>query len=332
MLKKITNIFFRNAIWKISSLLLALIMWFLIINTANPFDTRSFTLPLEIANRDTLLAQNAVLLNETTLLSRSISVRVRARRTDLDRLSQNRRNMFAVLDLAQFNDLDITEPESLFGEVEVLFPNFGDVYEVVSQLPTLEVMLDALYSIEKTIKLETEGDLADGHIVSGMQIEPRIVQIRGAKSLLDTISAAIVQVDLTNISENIETALIPILLDENADPITSNGLVSFQPSLVSVSINVNQSKTVPISITTQGTPADGYIVGEIIFEPVVIEIIGSPTNLLNITEISLPPIDVTDDASMRNLSFDIADFLPPGIMLKDDDSTEVFVTVNFTRR
>ncbi len=85
MANKIRDLFLKNLVFKLLALLFAILLWWMVTSVSDPTQYKSFSVPVTMQNESALTAAGkyyAVLKNSDT-----ISVRVTAKRSVIDRLS-----------------------------------------------------------------------------------------------------------------------------------------------------------------------------------------------------------------------------------------------------
>ncbi|MBQ2880586.1 MAG: hypothetical protein IJE27_07820 [Anaerotignum sp.] len=88
-MKKFKELLFKDFGWKLLSIAIATILWFMVINIDQPVDTRTYSRPLIIQNMEVLTDRGLTAGNLEELKNTKINVKVKAQRTALDRLNQN---------------------------------------------------------------------------------------------------------------------------------------------------------------------------------------------------------------------------------------------------
>ena len=86
-MKKFQELLTKDLGWKLLSIAIAATMWFMVINITQPVDTRSYSRPLTLENMDTLTSRGLTVGNAEELKNTKITVKVKAQRTALDRLT-----------------------------------------------------------------------------------------------------------------------------------------------------------------------------------------------------------------------------------------------------
>lgn len=97
---KNSNNFTKDIGWKLLSLAIAVALWFTVINTENPLETRSYIASVQIQNEESLFERGYVVVNENEINSTRVTVRLRGQRLALDTLSQSSTKVQAIVDLS----------------------------------------------------------------------------------------------------------------------------------------------------------------------------------------------------------------------------------------
>ena len=90
-LNYIKTFFSKNTGWKIASIFIAILLWFIVMNTLNPAETKTFSVPITLVNEMHLTENGYAVLNTEELTSTRVEIKVRATRAALDSLQAKRR-------------------------------------------------------------------------------------------------------------------------------------------------------------------------------------------------------------------------------------------------
>jgi YbbR domain-containing protein len=123
-------------------------------------------------------------------------------------------------------------------------------------------------------------------------IEPSTVTASGARSTIASIARIVVRPDLTTGDATKVTRPIP--LNAAGQEVTGPNL-EIAPKLIQVTLpgqTFQTQKTVPVRYALQGEPASGYQINSIQTTPSVVNIVGAPETLANISALDTAPIDI----------------------------------------
>lgn len=309
MKKKLTN----NIGLKILSLLIAFGLWLVVINIEDPSSTQSFSsVPVTFVNADLLTDQGLVYdVLEGTGVIRNITVQ--GPRSVVEQLSAQ-----DIVATADFNNL--TNANTI--PVEFSVNRFSDkITKIKGSVANVKLSVEKEKTIRLVLKVNATGEVADGFILGTMTPDQNQIIVTGAESVVDQISKAVAEVDVTDATANIATYADVVLLDSEGNKVES-GSITQKVTSVRVSVEVLTTKRVPLEFATSGIPAEGYAVGETIdSNPSLVTIAGTTGTLNSISRIEIPAeeINVTGQRSDMNLNIDITNYLPGGVNLADED-------------
>ena len=155
-MKKFQELLTKDLGWKLLSIAIAATMWFMVINITQPVDTRSYSRPLTLENMDTLTSRGLTVGNAEELKNTKITVKVKAQRTALDRLSQNPDWITASVDLSEL--AYAVNGDSVALPVNVSIDQGGTAYAISSKAPAVvEAQVENLRTKEFPIEVELNG-------------------------------------------------------------------------------------------------------------------------------------------------------------------------------
>jgi YbbR domain-containing protein len=144
-----------------------------------------------------------------------------------------------------------------------------------------------------TIKVPVEPkNVPSGMIYTGPSRQDIEIQVRGAASLLENLSDLKLRctIDLANMA--IGNHSVPVEADRLNLP-EGLSLVSLSPSAISVRLDQEIIKEIPVLVALQGEPAPGFIIAEAVANPDTVALRGPLYLLENIKSIATHPIDVS---------------------------------------
>ncbi|NLK37474.1 MAG: hypothetical protein GX299_05265 [Epulopiscium sp.] len=326
-MKKFQEMITKDLGWKLLSVVIAVVLWFMVINLEHPIESRSYTQSIVFENIDSLTNQGLTLRNPDELENLKITIKVKAQRTELDRLNQYKHQIKASVDLGNIPNAQGGMVINL--PVHVKLPEAaGTGFEIISRTPSiLTLSLERLISVQKIIEPEFTGTTAQGYVLTDMSLNPETVKISGPESLIDQITTVKAVINSTELQESISTTVVPLAYDAKGNVINK---VHISPSQVTASLGIYHMDTLSLSASTEGEVRQGYVVGKISCSPSTVEIIGSKEALSQYKQMVLPPVDITDATKTVIKTFSLRNLLPDGILLKSDNSglVQVMIEVN----
>lgn len=326
-MKKFQEMLFKDFGWKLFSIAIATILWFMVINIDQPVDTRNYSTPLTIANMETLTERGLAVGNLEELKSTKINVKVKAQRTALDRLSQNPEWITATVDLSQLPYVVTGDTVALPVMVSI---QGGNTYGISSRSPSVvEVTIETMASKELPVEVVLNGKLDEGTYLSDPMLSAETVLVTGPASLVNEVISVRATVEAESIKESSEVQAELVCYNKDGLPVKG---VSTNIEEVLVSYTMHDMKMLPIQVDISGTPAAGYQVGNIRCTPQYAAVTGSAENLEKITFLQLDNIDVNGRNAAVTQTFRLSDYLPKGLSLLTNENDVVEVTVDISKQ
>ncbi len=317
-MKRFQEILMKDLGWKLLSIAIATVMWFMVISINQPVDTRTYSTMLTLTGAETLTARGLTVANAQDLENTKISIKVKAQRTALDRLSQRQAEMITAdvdlsgLTYAQNGD-KITLP------VNVVVANGTTGYTIESKVPaSVEIHVETLVSKEFPVSVSLNGNVPSGTTLSAPQLSIPTVTIKGPKSVVDSVVAVRVTIDALQAAGQDAISVKPVAYDK--DGVTVSGL-TFSSESITVSYRLQEQKQIHIQVQTTGQVATGYHLTELNCNPQTITIMGTNETLQSVEQITLEPLDVMNATASVSKTYTLQDYLPKGVVLPNGMKT-----------
>jgi len=215
----------RNTGMKLLALLCAIILWVYVAILLNPTTTATIhNVAIKFANTSEISSKNLIITNESET---TFDVTIDAPRSAIARI--NNKNVTAVVDL-----LPYASPGEHEIPITLTFPMSG-VTVSYQKSQTVTVDIDNVGSRTLPIAYRTSGDLPEGQSLESVTISPKNVILSGPKSALNLIDHASVNIDLGNLSPNLDETIN--LYDSNGTEIY-NKLITFDNTDATVNVQV----------------------------------------------------------------------------------------------
>ncbi len=321
-MKRFQELLMKDIGWKLLSVAIAAVMWFMVINITQPVDTRGYSRPLVLENMDTLTRRGLTLGNGEELRNMKISVKVKAQRTALDRLNQSAEWIKASLDLSALENAVNGDTVSI--PVEVAMTGGGAGYDIVSKAPTaVEAVVETLMSKQMPVDIVVNGELPEGVYLSEPQISGEKITVSGPASLVKRVAAVRAFVSVEDVQAE------PLRVRVAAYDANGEGVrgVTINTAEVTVSYTMHGAKQVPVMVDITGVPAAGHKIGEVTSSPQSVELIGTNEALDKITALQLESIDISGRTLTLTRNYRLADYLPEGVRVKEGTEENVRIVV-----
>lgn len=314
MYKKIKNFFTKNLFWKLASVVMSALLWFIVMNINNPTEIKSFSLPLIVTNLENLENKNISILNKDDIMSTKVELRLKASRPVLDELTKKfiKGEIKATLDTSFTNEVqELTSPIEITSQVKtnlssIPYPNNN--FEIVSFSPTnLNIALDTIITVPKKLYAQKKGTPKNGYIASEPSISSEYIQISGIKSNIEKVNTVVVEVNVSDKTESFIQKVTPVAYDKNGNEVND---INFNLKSINASVIITSQEQIKINEPTLiGEIKKGYYIKNVSFSPRVIKISGNPTILKTINPINLPPINLSNLTETKEFIFNAKDLL-----------------------
>jgi YbbR domain-containing protein len=208
--------------------------------------------------------------------------------------------------------IDVTTPDS---RIRILGyePNFA----------TIE--LDHLGSRPDIPVKVAYGTVPDGLTLGATTIEPAVVTVSGADSILSKVDSvrADVIIQSTGIDVDQDVQLVPV--DKLGNPLRP---LDVTPASARVRIPVfsdQQSRTLPVNPIITGTPAAGFEIASVTVAPLVALVTGDADRLAQLTRLDTEPISMTGVSSGETVLVKLG--LPTGVVAVGQGPISVTISI-----
>ena len=299
-----------------TALIFAVIVWVFAVTQADPTETRTYprALPIEVIG----LGQNLMIANEIT---GQVNVAIRAPSSIHAQLENDINLIDVTLDLSGLEPgVHTLTPQVTLG----LSPA-----EVVRISPaSVFIILDAVITEVFPIRLLVIGNPTIGYEVQTPELSNENVLISGPQELIASIDQVVAEINITDVSEDIQRMIELVPYDAEEIPVTG---VSLNPPVVQVTIPVTQRggfRTVVVKIVTSGQIAPGYRLTNIFAMPPTVTIFSADPNLVDTIPgfVETAPINLnmaSDDIEIR-----VALNLPEGINVVGSQNVTVQIGID----
>lgn len=321
-----SNKFTMDIGWKLLSLVIAIGLWFMVINTENPLETRSYTANIQLQNEEALFERGYVVVNEDEITSTRVTVRLRGQRLALDTLSQSSTKVQAVVDLDNVIYSYNGEPVSV--PVKIVIPSVvNDSFEILSKsIQTVTVDIQPYINKDFEVKAVVNNTDSDTVQLANAVASPGTVTVYGAKSVVNSIAEVRAEVNPEILEDGMVITTAPVAYDAEGNVVDK---VTFSSNELSVKIGMDEMKSVRVAVDITGRAAEGYEVTGIYVSPDTVDVAGKASDLAGVSIIRLPDIDVTGIDSNIIKEFSVEDYLPEGLrVIGADGSDKITVTVS----
>jgi len=298
-----------------SALFFAVIVWIFAVTQADPVETRTYPRPIQMEIIG--LGQNLMITNDIT---QQINLAVRAPSSIHTQLANDINLIDATLDLTGL------EPG-----VHTLTPQISlgvGPAEIVRISPTsVFVRLDAIITESFPIKLRMIGNPAIGFEVQPPELSNETVLISGPQELIDTIEQVVAEINVTDVTDDVQRMIELVPYDAEELPVTG---ISLNPSTIQANIPVTQRggfRTVVVKIITSGQIAPGYRLTNIFAMPPTVTIFSADPNLVDDVPGFIETTPINLNMASEDIEIRVALDLPAGINVVGSQNVTVQIGV-----
>lgn len=292
---------------KIASIVLAIILWFIVLNVDDPVVTRPYRgIEVQIINEEAIANKNKVYEIEE---GDTVDVYLKARRSVLDDI--HAKDIEATADLSKLSltmavpiDVSVTKNRSKIQEIQL---KNNDI---------LKLKLEDMAQKQLPITVVTTGEPDSDYVVGNRTASPNIVTIQGAKSLVNSIAEARVTVGIQGMSETYKKNVAIAYYDEDGEEVKSSRLTT-DAKKATVKVYFYQTKEVDLNIDVKVRAKEGYKIKSVDYQPQEITI-AAPDDVLS----EYDSINITiNDTELNGLkadfeeTYNLNEYMPDKVMV-----------------
>ena len=288
---------------KIMAVAFAVMMWIYVMSEMNPYIDREFKdIEVELLNSESL-KQSGVLLIEPKVAS--IYVKVKGRRNDLLKLTD--KDIIAQVDLMGYSEGSRKIPVSVRGPYKIEMVDF-EPKEILFKF-------DDIIQKQIDVSIEAIGKTKEGYgLGKGIMANPNAVFVKGASSLVNSVTKVIASADVKNVTEDINIRVPVKAVNSKGKEVSDVELI---PNIVDIKVPILKEKSVKIEPQIIGKPLKNFTVTDSVISPRMVKIKGYDELLDKITSIKTEEIDIS--YSIDDVYKDVKIIMPEGIELVDNE-------------
>ena len=312
----------KNLPLRLLALTIAAVLWLIVVNVDDPIGTRTYTgIKVTPTNEDAITngGRSYRILNNTEF----VSVKIQAKRSILNAL-----RVEDIMVTANMQELSLGTLVPLV----VSIPRFeGEYDEAITAPHNMQVQIEENASKRFPITPKTQGNVRGGFAISSTSVSPETVTLQGPESIINRIDRVVAEV---NVSGAAKDTGFPseLVLYASDDSVIDSTLLSDNLGGEGVTVNVAISavKRIPLIFDTSAIiMQEGYFLGELMYEPKEIQVVGEEDALKQIKEIHIPKdvLDIPNLSEKQEVVVDIMPYLPKDIQLVEENGGSVVVTI-----
>lgn len=187
------------------------------------------------------------------------------------------------------------------------------------------VNLEDMTSVDVPVRVRPAGTMPIGYELDGTRTETPTVSVRGPESLVNRVSDAVADINITGLTLGVEQTVTLIPRGAGGGEIRG---VQIDPPSQRVVVDIRQStlvRSLPFRVSVEGVPAAGYRVINVAASPSTIIVEGSLEALQQIDSLDLAPVDISDELSQVQRALTVE--LPSGLTTQDRKIVTVIIQI-----
>ncbi len=299
----------------LTAFILAVIVWVSAVIASDPNEEHVLDRPVPIE----IIGQNSNLQIMGDVPS-TVSVVLRAPSTIWTQLNNDPQTVTAKIDLSNLGPGVHTVPV----QVQVT----PHLVLLVSQNPEqVTVTLDSIVSQAFPVDLVVTGNPPVGYKAQTPILNPAVVKVTGAESLVSQVKQARITLDITNANQTITRDEVPVLLDAEGGQVNGLTLTPESVTITQPIVLLGGYRYVIVRAVTVGQVSTGYRVTNIFVTPIGVVVFSSNPELVNNLPgyIETQPVDLTGKEDDFETLVDLN--LPAGISVVGDSKVLVQVSI-----
>ena len=312
---------FNNIGLKILALLIAVLVWWAVMNIDDPLVKKTITgISVELRNEKELTGKGYIY---EVVSGSTISITVWA--PDSIAKDLKAADFVAYADLSQLSPL--TDSANI--EIECVKSDVkNDIKEISSKTQVVKLSIDNKQSADVAVSIDISGTPAEGYVIGDSSISQNKIQVTGAASIVETISKAVVAYDVSNMMQSVSEMVAPVFYDENGNVVNTSSL-QISRSTLRLSVEIQPTKWVPVTVVPSVTTADGYKMTGYSQNIDMVKVAGTAESLAELNVIAIPSdaVELEDVTESLDYSVNIANYLKGSYRVVSDTS-ELVVHIN----
>lgn len=316
---RMKQILFHNLGLKISTFFCAFVFWQIITGLADPIVTETYRdIPVTMLNEEIITNQGKVYQIADGNL---ITVILKGKTSILRQI--DRENIVAT---ANFESIELSSLVPITITVEGI--ENGQI-DATASPNNVKVDIEDSSSKKFPITASAVGDVSEGYVLGGMEVQRDSVTISGPVSIIDKITKVEARINVNEIDGDEEITSELVYYDEDNLAIEQTLLTNELSEAVSVKVTVYPTKLLILEFGTVGEPKEQHEVVEITAEPKEIMVYGEADVLDKFSKFIVDDsaLDVSELSGKLEVVIDLAEYLPEGLNLLEDVSSLVAVSV-----
>ncbi|MGN0434806.1 MAG: YbbR-like domain-containing protein [Bilifractor sp.] len=332
MIRRILASLRSNIGYKLLAFLIAIVIWYSVVDINDPVETESYSVHITVANESYISNGKQIYMIEDQY--KTVTVYVKGNRSELKKISAD--NITVTADLTQIVDLD---RDPVMVPLSVTVPGISASNVTLSRT-AIPITIEDVASKEFAVSVDTGSSVPGSSYEVGIATpNPEKIVINGPESIINEIDSVVAKIDVTGMTQDGNRKAELEIMDKNGEALSQETVqddLTFDGGVPDVSVYVDLWKKqsgVGMKVEYSGEPAEGYNVTAVSTTPETITVVGTDDALSQLAAngnvITIPEgyVSVSDASSDVTAEVELSDVLPDGLRLASSTAGTVTVTV-----
>lgn len=307
------------------SVLVAFGLWLYVITVVNPESEKTYhEIPVVIQGKNILDERGLMLVSEDP----KVTLDLKSTRTILNNLNEANINVITnVSNLEKPGTYNLTYSISYPGNIPL-----NEVSVQKSSTDLITVTVENKVTKNVPVEVKRKGTVKDGYRadLENMKLDFANIEITGPESVVNRIEKAVTdEVDLTGRTTTLAGEYQYALFDKQGQPVNAEK-ITVNTDKVNVAITIQREKNLTVKpaniIYGNGATAGNCTVT---VKPEVITVVGPDASLVNLNELILDAVDLTEILEDKAWTVKVADLLPTSDVKCISDVEEITIQVKY---
>lgn len=308
----------KKILYALLSFIVAFGIWLYVITVVSPESEATFYNVPVVLNNESILKEKGMML--VIDKDPTVTLRLEGNRSELNQLKSS--DITVLCDLSKVN----TTGQQALNYV-VSFPG-GNSFTILEQSPSAILVTIAEWSTKEVdVVVAYSGSVPADYIVDkeNAELDYRKVTVTGPASVVDRITQARIDVDLTGRTETVIEGYRYTLCDADGEPVDA-AQVTTNLAEVNLTVRIQKTKELPVVLNVIYGGGATESNTQVVIDPLSIKVAGSEKLLEDLVNIDLGTVDLAQVEEDTVQTFDIT--LPEGVTNLTGKS-QVTVTIDF---
>jgi len=294
----------RKALYIISSILIAFVVWFYV-NSAADVDLTINGIPVEFFNAETALANKGLMLLDGS--NATVDLVLTMPRNTVYGFDSDRVRLIA--DLSSINS-----PGTQSLTYNIAYPPGVNPSQVSVKSPTVRTVSVKVGELfrknDVEIRVKLQGRVADGYVAGRVQLLPSTLEVWGQQTDVAQISYAQVTLNIENARSTIVEQLKFALYD-NEDQLINSGSIHSASDTIQVTMPVISATDIPLVVNFVEQPGVRLDSFDYSFDVPAVTLSGDANQIAALSEIVLGEINLAEIEGTQTFTYEIP--IPNGL-------------------